>query len=187
MRIYFIRAHSCGKSTLARYCSEKYQLPMIPEVARAILAEKELHIESLRTDISLVNSYQKDIFYRQILEEAKYTNFISDRSFDSLAYSVQHATNFNELMNSKELNQYIESLKKSDVRIFYIRPSKATLKNDGVRENIVWDGIISIDAIIKTLLQCFELKHFQINTDNMQERIQFIDAILSLTVLKNSS
>lgn len=180
MRIYFIGAHSCGKSTLTRYFSEKYQLPMIPEVARAILAEKDLQIELLRTDISLVNSYQKDVFYRQILEEKKYTNFISDRSFDNLAYNIQHATNFIELISSNELKEYIESLKKSDVRIFFIRPSKATLKNDGVRESVVWDGIISIDAIIKTLLQMFQLKHFQINTDNMQERIQFIDAILSL-------
>lgn len=186
MRIYFTGAHASGKSTLARYCSEKYQLPMITEVARAILAEKELHIESLRTDISLVNSYQKDIFYRQLLEENKYPKFVSDRSFDCLAYAAQHATNFSELVNSAAMAQYVESLKRYDALIFYIRPSRATLKNDGVRENVTWDGIVNIDAIIKTLLQMFELKYFQINTDNMQERIQFIDAVTSLYLSKEN-
>lgn len=151
---------------------------MITEVARAILAEKELQIDSLRTDITLVNSYQKSIFYRQIEEETKYTSFVSDRSFDCLAYAAQHSTIFSELINSPELKKYIESLKKPDVKIFYIRPSKATLKNDGVRENIIWDGIIAIDAIVKCLLQMYDLKYLQINTDNMQERIQFINSVL---------
>jgi len=183
MRIYFVGAHSCGKSTLARYCSETYQLPIITEVARTILAEKELQIETLRTDISVVNSFQKEVFHRQISEEAKLTSFVSDRSFDCLAYAVQHSTIFNKLFNSDELKKYIESLKKPDAMIFYIKPNKNTLKNDGVRENVIWDGVVAIDAIVKCFIQMFGLKCFQINMDSMQERIQFIDSILSLTTL----
>ena len=94
MRIYFIGAHASGKTTLARYTSNKTELPLLTEVARTILAEKELSIDTLRANINVVNEYQTDIFYRQIEEEKKHENFVSDRSFDCLAYAAQHSTDF---------------------------------------------------------------------------------------------
>jgi len=42
MRVYFSGCHGSGKSTLARCVSEHYKLPMITEVARQVLSEKEL-------------------------------------------------------------------------------------------------------------------------------------------------
>jgi adenylate kinase family enzyme len=38
MRIYFVGAHATGKTTMTRYVSRRYGLPMITEVARAVLA-----------------------------------------------------------------------------------------------------------------------------------------------------
>jgi nicotinamide riboside kinase len=178
MRIYFTGSHSSGKSTLARYTSEKYKLPFIPEVARQILAEKELQIEALRADISLVNEYQREIFFRQLKEEAKYKDFVSDRGVDCLCYAGQHSTILSELVETKELKDYVVSLKNKDVKIFFVRPSKATLKADGVRENIFWDGIIAIDAMCKMLLEMYSIPYVQINTDSMQERTRLIDNIL---------
>lgn len=179
MRVYFIGAHSTGKTTLARYASEKLKLPLLTEVARTILAEKELQIDSLRADISVVNEYQKEIFFRQIEEESKHEHFISDRSFDCLAYAAQHSTILNELISSKECNKYIEDLKSApNKQIIFVRPSKATLKNDGVREQIIWDGIIAIDAMCKFLLEMWNIPHIQINTDSMQERIRILERTL---------
>src|SRR5574337_290016 len=86
MKIYFVGSHSTGKTTCARYVSEQYKLPMITEVARAVLSEKELHLDSLRYDMNLVDDYQTQIFERQLTEEQKYKSFVSDRSFDCLAY-----------------------------------------------------------------------------------------------------
>ena len=181
MKVYLIGAHSSGKSTLARYISEKYNMPMITEVARQILSEKELHLDSLRSNLDVVDNYQKDIFYRQIEEEKKYDQFVSDRSFDCLAYAAQHSRILNKLLNSNEMNNYINSLMSNYSYIFFVRPSRATMKDDGVRESLSWDGIIQIDAQIKFLLKMFNLRHFQINTDSMQERVQLIDAVLSLS------
>ena len=65
-RIYFVGSHSTGKTTMARYIHEKYNMPMVTEVARTVLAETETEIEKLRTDIDLVNVFQKKIFNRQI-------------------------------------------------------------------------------------------------------------------------
>jgi adenylate kinase family enzyme len=180
MKVYFVGAHSTGKTTCARYVSEKYKLPMITEVARAVLSEKELHLDSLRYDMNLVDDYQTAIFQRQLDEESKYRDFVSDRSFDCLAYAAQHARILSALMKSGELPDYITKLQSPDSFIFFVRPSKATLKADGVRESINWDGVISIDSMVKFMLEMWNLRYFQINIDNMQERIRLIDAVLTL-------
>lgn len=181
MKIYICGSHSAGKSTLARYISEKYKVLMLPEVARMILSERELQLDSLRHDLDLVDSYQTSVFDRQLMEEKKQSSFVSDRSLiDCLAYSANHSRQLNKLFNSKELKSYTESLKSKDSVVFFVRPSKATLKADGVREELNWDGIIQIDAMIKLLFQIFEIKYFSIHSDNMQERIQLIDSVINL-------
>lgn len=180
MKVYFVGSHSTGKTTCARYVSNKYSLPMITEVARAVLSEKELQLDSLRYDMDLVDDYQNAIFERQLDEEKKYTDFVSDRSFDCLAYAAQHTRIFAGLMHSAELSEYIDALRAPDSFIFFVRPSKATLKADGVREAINWDGIVAIDSMVKLMLEMWNLRYFQINMDNMQERVKLIDGVLSL-------
>ena len=180
MRIYFTGSHATGKTTLARYVSEHYHLPLLPEVARMILSEKELHLDSLRTNLNVVDDYQTQIFFKQIEQESKHENFVSDRSFDCLAYTAQHSRVFPTLMKSIELEKYIEFLKSPESIMFFVRPSKATVKEDGVREHLTWDGIIAVDAMIKLLFETFGLRYFQISTDNMQERVRLIDSVISL-------
>lgn len=180
MKIYICGAHSCGKTTLARYISRTYNLPMITEVARAVLSENELHLDTLRYDMDVVDKYQKDILLRQILEEHKHGSFVSDRSFDCLAYAAQHTRILSELLVRPDLKYYIDDLKAPDSLIFFVRPSKATLKSDGVREAINWDGIVAIDAQVKFMLEMWQLRYFQINMDNMQERVKLIDSVISL-------
>lgn len=180
MKVYFVGAHSTGKTTCARYVSEQYKIPMITEVARQILSEKELHLDSLRTNLDVVDDYQKAIFYRQIEEEKKFGQYVSDRSFDCLAYAAQHSRILSQLLNAPELQDYLNVLKSPESFIFFVRASKATLSADGVRESLNWDGVVSIDAQIKFMLEMFGLRYFQINIDNMQERTRLIDSVLSL-------
>jgi nicotinamide riboside kinase len=179
MKVYFVGAHSTGKTTCARYVSEKFSLPMITEVARAVLSEKELHLDSLRYDLNLVDDYQEAIFNRQLQEEEKHTSFVSDRSFDCLAYAAQHTRILPLLINAPELKAYLDKLRQPDSFIFFVRASKATLKADGVRETINWDGIVTIDSMVKFMLEMWGLRYFQINMDNMQERAHLINAVLS--------
>jgi nicotinamide riboside kinase len=180
MKVYFVGSHSTGKTTCARYVSEKYSIPMITEVARMILSEKEIHLDSLRYDMNLVNDYQNQIFQRQLEEETKHSQFVSDRSFDCLSYTAQHAQILPKLLASPELKAYLNVLRDPESFIFFVRPSKATMKADGVRESLTWDGVVAIDAMIKFMLEMWELRYFQINIDNMQERIRMIDAVLNL-------
>lgn len=181
MKVYICGSHSCGKSTLARYISTQYNLPMISEVARIILSEQELQIDTLRSDINIADKYQSDVFERQLLEEKKYKDFVSDRSLlDVLAYSASHSRMLPEMLKRPELSTYVDSLKLPEAFLFFVRPSKATMKADGVREHLNWDGVISIDAQIKFLLEMFDLRYFAINTDNAQERIREIDSVLNI-------
>jgi predicted ATPase len=181
MKVYFSGCHGAGKSTLAKYTSNKYNLQFISEVARMVLSERELQIDTLRYDIDLVNSYQQEVFNRQLLEESKYKDFVSDRSaIDTLAYAGQHSQILPNLMGSNELKTYLGGLRAPDSIIFFVRPTKATMKADGVREAISWDGAVAIDAKIKLLLEMFDIRYFQINTDSAQERVKFINSILDL-------
>jgi nicotinamide riboside kinase len=181
MKIYFCGAHSTGKSTLTKYVSQKYHLPMISETARMILSEQELQIDSLRSNLDTADKYQEQVFDRQLLEEQKHASFVSDRSaIDVLAYSAQHSRILPELISSPRLQEYLQILSDPASIIFFVRPSKATLKADGVREVLNWDGVVAIDAQIKFMLEMWKLSYFQINMDNMQERVRLIDNILNL-------
>jgi hypothetical protein len=91
---------------------------------------------------------------------------------------AQHARKLSEVINSTELKKYVEKLKQKDSVVFFIRPSKATMKNDGVRETVDWDGIIAIDAMIKTLFEIFDIPYVQICTDSMQERVKLVNSVL---------
>lgn len=177
MKVYFIGSHATGKTTCARYVSEKYDLPMITEAARAVLSEQELQLDSMRYNMKLVNDYQKRVLLRQFQEEKKHESFVSDRSFDCLSYTAQHSQVLPELLALPELQQYIQELRGQI--LFFVRPSKVTLKADGVRETINWDGIVEIDAMVKFMLKMWDLPYYQIDMDNMQERTMLIDTVLS--------
>jgi predicted ATPase len=150
MRVYFTGGHGTGKTTLARYVSAQYQLPMITESARMVLSEQELQIDSLRCDLATSNKYQREVFDRQLSEEGQFSSFVSDRSLlDILAYSAQHTGILPELFERPELPSYIEALRAPEAFLFFVRPARATLRPDGVREAINWDGVVAIDAMIK--------------------------------------
>ena len=65
-RIYLVGAHSTGKTTLARWIRDRYGLPMISEVARGVLAEMEDQLENIRSDLDVVDRYQRQVFERQL-------------------------------------------------------------------------------------------------------------------------
>jgi nicotinamide riboside kinase len=186
MKIYLIGSASSGKSTLARYISEKYNLPRINEIARTVLAEREANLDQLRTNLDFVDSFQEEIFYRQLAKEAEQTSsFVSDRSFDCLIYSAQFARNFSQLLNTQEFKDYIKVLQQPNSILFFVRPSKETLKQDGTRETLIWENLVAFDAMVKMMLEMFNLNYFQINTTNMQERIRLIDSVINLSQIGN--
>src|SRR4051794_27516118 len=147
MRIYFVGSHATGKTTMARWVSRRYGLPMITEVARGVLAELETNFDALRTDMEMVADYQRRVFERQIAtERLQEKGFVSDRAFDNLAYAAEHTTVLNEIMyhdGGDDLRRYMEWV--NGGLVFFVRPQRDLLREDGVRAGVDWDSVVRID------------------------------------------
>jgi hypothetical protein len=180
MRIYFVGAHATGKTTMTRYVSRRYGLPMITEVARAVLAELETSLDALRTDMDLVAEYQKRVFERQVqVEKMQNTGFVSDRAFDNLAYAAEHTLILGDLINNDEFKKYAEWVGQGIV--FFVRPHKDLLREDGVRAGVTWESVLRIDGMIKLMLEQFRIPYLPLESVAMQERARAVDFVLKRT------
>lgn len=177
MRIYFVGSHATGKTTMTRHVSEKYQLPMVTEVARGVLAELEISLARMRTDIDTVNHYQKRVFEKQVeIERLQKGSFVSDRAFDNLAYAAEHSTILADMMGSQEFRDYMVWVKHG--KVFYLRPHQSLLADDGVRERLDWEGVMRIDGMVKLLLEQYRISYMPITTPSMQERVRLVEFVL---------
>jgi nicotinamide riboside kinase len=181
MRIYFVGSHATGKTTMTRWVSRRYGLPMITEVARAVLAELETNFDTLRTDMERVGDYQRRVFERQIaIERMQDKGFVSDRAFDNLAYAAEHAMVLGDIMaedSGIEVRSYMEWV--CNGLVFFVRPHRSLLKEDGVRAGVDWDSVVRIDGMVKLLLEQFRIRYLPIDTPSMQERIRAVEFVLS--------
>ena len=182
-RVYLVGAHSTGKTTLARWIRDRYGLPMIAEVARGVLAEMEARLDSLRTDLSVVDRYQREVFERQIQAEQEQEGaFVSDRAFCNLAYAAHHATILSDVARDPRLARYMESVRGGIV--FYLRPHRALLAEDGVREIVSWEDVLRIDGMVKLMLEWFAIPYIPVESLSMQERSRLVERVLALTGLE---
>jgi hypothetical protein len=180
MRIYFVGSHATGKTTMTRYVSRRYGLPMITEVARAVLAELETSLDALRTDVDLVAEYQRRVFERQVqVERMQNSGFVSDRAFDNLAYAAEHTLVLADLINTDEYKKYMEWV--GEGIVFFVRPHKDLLKEDGVRAGVTWESVLRIDGMIKLMLEQGRIPYLPIESVAMQERARTVDFVLQRT------
>ncbi len=184
--VYMVGAHSTGKTTLARWVRDHYGLPMISEVARGVLAEMEEQLDTLRSNLDVVDRYQTEVFARQVAAEAEMTGpFVSDRAFCNLAYAAHHATILGRLTNDPRFADYMESTKQGIV--FFIRPHRELLQSDGVRERLDWEEVIRIDGMVKLLLEMYSIPYIPVASLSMQERVRLVQRTLSLAGVEQLS
>lgn len=179
MRIYFVGSHATGKTTLCRYVSRHYGLPMISEVARAVLAEMETGLDALRTDMDLVAEYQERVFARQVAVEKLHDGrFVSDRAFDNLAYVAEHTTNAAAMMNDERFRDYMKWVRDGGI-VFFLRPHQSLLKDDGIRAGVSWDSVLRIDGMVKLMLEQHQISYLPLESVSMQERVRAVDFVLA--------
>jgi nicotinamide riboside kinase len=177
MRIYFVGSHATGKTTLCRYVSKRYGMPMISEVARAVLAEMEASFDALRTDMDLVAEYQREVFRRQVQVERLHDGgFVSDRAFDNIAYAAEHTTIAADLLSDPTFGEYMRWV--AEGVVFFLRPHAALLKEDGVRAGVSWESVLRIDGMVKLLLEQHRVSYLPIESVSMQERVRAIEFVL---------
>lgn len=178
VRIYFVGSHATGKTTLCRYVSRRYGLPMISEVARAVLAEMETSLDALRTDMDLVGEYQERVFARQVAVERQHEGrFVSDRAFDNLAYVAEHTMNAAAMLNDERFRDYMAWVRQGIV--FFLRPHPSLLKEDGVRAGVSWDSVVRIDGMVKLMLEQYQISYLPIESVSMQERVRAVEFVLA--------
>ena len=185
LRLYLVGAHSTGKTTLARWVRDAYGLPMISEVARGVLAEMEARLDALRTDVALVNRYQREVFERQIAAEKELKGgFVSDRAFCNLAYAAQHSTILADIARDSQLADYMETVRGG--LVFYLRPHRELLAEDGVRAGVAWEEVVRIDGMVKLLLEMFGVPYIPVESLGMQERVRLLESVLGLAGLERT-
>jgi nicotinamide riboside kinase len=177
MRIYFVGSHATGKTTLCRFVSQRYGLPMITEVARAVLAEMEASFDTLRTDMDLVSEYQQRVFERQVaIEKLHNGTFVSDRAFDNLAYAAEHTTIVADLLDDKRFREYMKWV--AEGVVIFVRPHPSLLKEDGVRAGVSWESVLRIDGMIKMMLEQYRISYLPLESVSMQERVRAVEFVL---------
>ncbi len=186
LRIYLVGAHSTGKTTLARWIRDRYGLPMISEVARGVLAEMEEHLDGIRSRLEVVDRYQAEVFERQIQAEAEQPgSFVSDRAFCNLTYAAHHATILPRLAADPRFEEYMRSVRAG--LVFYVRPHRSLVVEDGVRAGVEWEEVLRIDGMVKLLLEMFDVPYVPVDCLPMQERVRLLERVLALAGVEKLS
>ncbi len=179
VRIYLVGSHSTGKTTLAHWIRDRYGLPMISEVARGVLAEMESRLDQIRANLDVVDRYQTQVFARQIAAEREQAgSFVSDRAFCNLAYAAQHSTVLAQLCSLQSFGEYMSSVRSGIV--FFLRPHRELLAEDGVRASVAWEEVLRIDGMVKLLLEMHAVPYIPCESLSMQERVRLVESVLSL-------
>lgn len=150
---------------------------MISEVARSVLAEMESSFDAMRTDMDLVSQYQRKVFARQVATEQQHKErFVSDRAFDNLAYAADHTPIFADMVEDTGFADYMKWV--AGGIVFFLRPHKSLLVEDGVRAGVDWDSVVRIDGMVKLLLEMYRVSYLPIESVSMQERVRAVQFVL---------
>ncbi len=185
MRIYFNGSFGNGKTTCKNWVAKEYKIKAIPEIARTVLAEREIttknQLQLIRADTDLLYQIQKEIIERQFLEEkSSGSTFTACRGIDSVSFIIEFCQpkHSREFMLSTLYKEYLDWLKKDDVLTFLIKPEKSLLSQDALRDSD-WDLSVKLFGIVSTLLVTNGISYHLISDSNMSERQNNISNIIS--------
>lgn len=169
--IYLVGSHSTGKTTMARALSKTLGLPLVSEVAREVLANREQTLADIAANVEEANSFQRDIFRLQLArEDAAGRVFVSDRALDFVAYSAMTTTVTAEIVRTPEFVSYIKKARRGVV--LFVRPHPDLIRPDGVRHWLDQASVYRIDGMIQLALELADIEYTPIETINMRDRMR---------------
>lgn len=189
LRIYLTGSHSTGKTTLARWIADRYQMPLITEVVRGLLAARETTLDAVRLDVGASNALQTEIFHHQLADEARMTAsqgfFVSDRSLDFLAYTAAWASNADSIASHPDFARYVAGLKAPEAVVFFVRPHKELVTPDGTRSaaDLRWEEVLRIDAMVECLLECHGIPYVPVSMMAMRDRVKLVERVIGLAAV----
>ncbi|MDD5377041.1 MAG: ATP-binding protein [Candidatus Gracilibacteria bacterium] len=127
LRIAIIGSHGTGKTTLVEKLGDLFKIPVIEEMARTVIMEKNKLPHDMDDSERFI--FQQTIFDRQTVHEDILDSFISDRSvLDALVYAhgTAHLLVLEKAVTLRLRNNPYD-------HIFFI-PREFPLESDGVRK-----------------------------------------------------
>ena len=94
-------------------------------------------------------------------------------------YAAEHTLILPDLIHSEEFKKYLEWVAQGIV--FFVRPHRDLLKEDGVRAGVTWESVLRIDGMIKLMLEQGRIPYLPIESVAMQERARAVDFVLKRT------
>lgn len=185
--IYFVGSHGAGKTSLARWVADAYKLRRLGEVARTELAFREVDLAALRLDVEAISDYQRAVFLGQVAaEEAMEPPYVSDRSFDNVAYLAHHGRGLAKLARSPEMAHYLKRVRGGVV--FFVRPHDGRVLADGARPlaDTERDSQMQIDGAVRLLLELWDIPHIPIPAASPKDRQAIVSAVLDLAGFRRS-
>ena len=62
--------------------------------------------------------------------------------------------------------------------VFFLRPHKSLLVQDGVRAGVDWESVVRIDGMVKLLLEMYRVQYLPVESLSMQERVRAVQFVL---------
>jgi predicted ATPase len=105
VKIAFSGASGTGKTTLARWISEEYGIPLNPVGARSIAAEMGFATPYGADAAGRRGEFQRRLLVRKLEWEADHDSFVTDRTpLDNIAYTALHSVDsVDEMMLSEAI------------------------------------------------------------------------------------
>lgn len=184
MRIAVVGTHGVGKTTLAKWISEEYQIPLLSEQAGHLLKTDFPFFETER-DFEVFKQFQETVLDNQIKEESdNWSGFVADRSIlDSLAYV--HVRTLIERDFGNWLEDYRHRIVKSMIGrydvLFFVRYHEDFLGSDPEIRNMNPVFMQEIDRFLHyTLLRSNKtwLNWVEISSNVQKERREIVKEFL---------
>jgi len=184
-KVWICGAQSTGKSTLARWISKTYSLPILDEAASVEVAKLGGNLDELRADLDAVTTFQRRVFAAQLQLGQGLKRYVSDRAFDNVCYAAEHAATGTaaSLWKSSECREYVEEIafavrEKRGV-VFFVRPGVRAATN-GIRavSDLDMASLHRVDGAVKLLLELADVHPVPIATTIFQERAAIVDGVL---------
>lgn len=178
-RVYFVGAHSTGKTALSSFMAKKLGWAYIEEQARAILADKKWHLMDINKRLDWAAEFQLEVWRRQrAAEEAITDDFISDRSFDVIAYAASTSLVAKEIRRSLLFQEYLGDLQVFGSITFFVRPQVDLIADDSVRVEADWGAINRIDGMIEYILETEGIPYIPLESLSMKSRVRTVEGVL---------